>query len=294
MAFDFSNTDFFQKFYNRVFLQYLISKNVTFDFGQKTSLALNSGKTVVWTRMTPLPVSTTPITNIETPESASMDSNQVEGTLEEYGKPIDLKELATLTAFSDPVDKAVMLLNDHALKTLEAVNFSVIGAGTQIVYAGDVANEELLDGTKKPSKENVRTIWSILSGKSVPTFMDGNYVCLIHPDKILDIFTSEDLMKMLAGKPAVIEMGYSGVFSNVKFIITPDAPKTVNATSGKTVYKTIFIGTDAYGTVDLNGKTYEIGFSNMDKMQRVKTVYWKGRHACVRLDEDRIVVLKSN
>jgi N4-gp56 family major capsid protein len=295
MAFDFTNNpDFFQKFYQRTFLQYLISQNVTFNYGQKSTIPLNSGKTIVWTRMTPLAVSTTPITNVDSPESAAMSDNQVEATLEEYGKPIDLKEFASLTAFSDPIDKATMLLNDHALKTLEMVNLSVLGAGTQIVYAGSVANEEALDGTKTPSKDNVRSIWAALAGKSVPTFTDGNYICLIHPDKILDIFTTDDLLKMLAGKPSVIEMGYSGVFSNVKFIITPNAPKTVNATSGKTVYKTIFFGPDAYGTVDLNGKSYELGFSNVDKMQRTKTVYWKGKHACARLDDDRIIVLKSN
>ncbi len=295
MPFDFTNNpDLFPAYYEKVFLTYLRENVVTMAYGQKGTIGLNNGRVINWLRMSPLAVATTPITGLPTPSGVTPSNDKVTATLEEYGNLLDLDEFATLTSYYPVLREFADLLGENAVQTLEAINFAKLKAGTKVMYAGSVANQEALDGTKLISKSDIRALYARLRTLKVPTFSDGTYKCFIHPDKILNLFTDAELIQLAAAKPEAVEKGYIGTFCNVTFIETANAPIVTNATTEKNVYQTIVVGQNAYGVVDLNGKQFSLGFTRTDKMDRVQTQYWKGYYACERLEEDRVLRFESN
>ncbi len=292
-----TNPELFPAYYERKLLAYTKENLVALKFGQKFSLPKNSGRQAVFTRFEPLPKVTTPITYRPTPqEGASIATQQVTVQLEEYGNYIDLDEFTEMTSFVPLVDQAVDLLSYNAQQSLDAIAMNELTAGTNVLYAGGVTTRASLTGSQKITKTDVRKAVSILQRENIPTFPDGYYVCLIHPDKVLDLFTDQELIQMSVAKREALEKGFIGEFAGVKFYVTTTIPTFPNDPNNPTadVYPTLVLGQHAYGIVDLDGTTLQLVQTNLDKMGRVKTLGWKAYFAVKRLYEPAIVRIESN
>lgn len=288
-----TNPQLFPVYYERKLLSYVKENLLVLKFGQKFTLPRNSGRQAVFTRFSPLPKATTPITDSPTPASgASMATQQITVALQEYGNYIDLDEFTDMTSFVPLVDQAVDLLSYNAQQSLDTVGMQEITTGVNVLYAGGVADRSGLDGTKKITKSDIRKAVSILQRNNIPTFADGYYVCWIHPDKVLDLFTDQELIQLSIAKPQAIEKGYIGEFAGVKFYISTTLPIVDN--NGINIYQTVVFGQNAYGVVDLDGNTMQFVQTNLDKLGRVKTIGWKAYFAAKRLYEPAIVRIESN
>ncbi len=285
--------ELFPLYYERKLLEFVKQSLVATKFGQKFSLPPNSGRTAVFTRFQPLPVSTTPLTGQPTPAvGASMTAQQVQATIEEYGNYIDLDEFTDITAFTPLVDAAVDILSYNAQQTLDKVAMEEITNGTNVLYAGGANNRDGLNGTKELTKVEIRNAVSLLKRANIPTFQDGFYVCLIHPDKLAGLFTDSELIALSGASREYLETGVVK-YAGVKFIDTTALPIVQNSTN-KDVYITVVIGFNAYGVVDIDGMTMRMEMTNLDKLGRVKTIGWKAYFACKRLYEPAIVRIESN
>jgi len=292
-----TNPELFPLYYEKKVLEYMKENLVALRYGQKFRLPPNSGRTAVWTRFQPLPVDTTPITDQPTPSSgASMTTQQIQATVEEYANYIDLDEFTDITSFVPLVDQATDLLSYNAQQTLDRIAMNELTTGTNVLYAGGVADRASLDGTKKLSKTEIRKAVNMLQRQNIPPFPDGYYVCLIHPDKTLDLFTDQELIQMSIAKREAIEKGFIGEFAGVKFIVSTTLPivPNGNATNPADVYLTVVLGQNAYGVVDIDGNTFKMTYTNLDKLGRVKTIGWKAYFAVKRLYEPAIVRIESN
>lgn len=285
-----TNPELFPIYYERKLLTYVKENLLVLKFGQKFTLPRNSGRQAVFTRFAPLPKATTPITDSPTPASgASMSAQQITVALQEYGNYIDLDEFTDMTSFVPLVDQAVDLLSYNAQQSIDTVGMQEITSGVNVLYAGGVADRIGLDGTKKITKSDIRKAVSILQRNNIPTFADGYYVCWIHPDKILDLFSDQELIQLSIAKPQAVEKGYIGEFGGVKFYVSTTLP-IVN----DNIYQTVVFGQNAYGVVDLDGNTMQFVQTNLDKLGRVKTIGWKAYFAAKRLYEPAIVRIESN
>jgi len=289
-----TNPELFPQYYERKLLAYVKENLVANRYGQKFSLPRNSGRTAVFTAFEPLPVNTTPITFRPTPSTgASLATRQVSVTVEEYANYIDLDDFTDITSFVPLLDRAVDLLAYNAQQTLDKIAMNELTNGTNVIYAGGVASRDALDGTKKLTKAEIRKAVIQLERANIPKFPDGYYVCIIHPDKLLDLFTDTELITLSMVKRDPIEKGYIGEFFGVKFISTTAVPIVKNS-MGQDVYMTIVLGDNAYGVVDIDGNTLQTVYTNMDKLGRVKTVGWRAFYAVKRLYEPAIVRIESN
>ncbi len=220
-----TNPELFPLYYERKLLEYVRQNLLATRFGQKFSFQPNSGRTAVFTRFSPLPVSTTPLTDTPTPTTgAGMSSQQVQATIQEYGNYIDLDEFTDITSFTPLVDVATDLLSYNAQQTLDKVAMTEIASGTNVLYAGGVTSRSGLDGTKKLTKGDIRKAVNLLQRADIPTFQDGFYVCLIHPDKLLDLFTDTELIQLSLANREAVEKGYIGTFAGVKFYVSTACP----------------------------------------------------------------------
>jgi len=293
-----TNPELFPLYYERKLLEYVKANLVATRYGQRFSLPRSSGRTAVFTRFQPLPVVYTPLTDQPTPASgASMSTQQVQATVEEYGNYIDLDEFTDITSFTPLVDAATDLLSYNAQQSLDQIAMDVLISGTNVLYAGGATDRTGLDGTKKLSKADIRRAVNLLQRQNIPTFPDGYYVCLIHPDKTLDLFTDAELIQLAIAKREAVEKGFIGEYSGVKFITTTQLPVLAGGGGGTPpadVYFTVIMGQNAYGVIDLDGNTLQMRFTNIDKLGRVKTIGWVAYFVCKRLYEPALVKIESN
>ena len=74
-----------QLYYDRVFLTRAMIE-LRHDFGAQTrNVPMNSGKSIVWTRFTPLAIISTALSEATNPTAADMTATNVSATLAEYG-----------------------------------------------------------------------------------------------------------------------------------------------------------------------------------------------------------------
>ena len=288
-----TNPELFPAYYNRKLLSFLQANLVVAQDAQPSSIPAGAGVSMQWLRMALLAVDTTPITGLPSPEGEDISNDNVNATCQEYGKSIDFYDYADLTSFYPLADANTMRLSINARQTLERIVFETIASGSNVYYAGGVADRDALDGTKYASKSDVRKLAAILESLNVPYFADGTYHCPIHPDMVLSLFTDDDLMKMAMAFPEAIKKGFIGQFANVSFFKTTNVPTVLNS-SNKVCYQSVVYGADAFGTPDIDGKSVSMRTTNVDRMGRVKTMSWVGYFAAKRLEEARIVRFETN
>jgi N4-gp56 family major capsid protein len=290
--------ELFPLYYERKLLEYIKANLVATKYGQKFSMPVHSGRTAVWTRFQPLNPATTPITFQPTPTTgASMATQQVQATIEEYANYIELDEFTDITSFVPLVDQATDLLSYNAQMSLDAIAMAELTSGTNVLYADGVSGRSALDGTKKLSKSDIRKAINILKRNNIPPFPDGYYVVLIHPDKTLDLFTDTELIQLAIASKDIFEKGVVGQYGGAKFVESTTLPILAGAGGGSPaadVYQTVVLGMNAYGVVDIDGKSVQMVFTNVDKLGRVKTIGWKAYFACKRLYEPALVRIESN
>ncbi len=293
-----SNPELFPLYYERKLMEYVKENLLVLQFGQKRSLPPHSGRSITFTRFEPLPPNTTPITFQPTPsEGKSISTQQVSATVEEYGDYIDLDEFTDITSFVPLVDEVTDLLSYQAQKSLDTIGMNELVSGTNVLYAGGVSARSELDGSKKITKADIRKAVAILKRNNIIPFQDGYYVCFIHPDKTLDLFTEQELIQLALAEPDAFKKGYVGKWAGVKFFETTAMPILEGAGGGdpaSDVYQTLVFGMNAYGIIDIDGNTIQMTFTNVDKLGRVKTCGWKAYFACKRLYEPAIVRIESN
>lgn len=286
--------ELFPLYYERKLLQYVKENLVATKFGQTRSLPPHSGRTITFTKFEPLAPKTTPITFQPTPATSNTISvQQISATVEEYGDYIELDEFTDMTSFVPLVDEAVDLLSYQAQRSLDAIAMTELTTGTNVFYAGRVSSRDALDGTKKLTKDEIRKAVNLLKKNYISPFPDGYYVCIIHPDKTLDLFTDQELIQLAVARQQYFETGVIGAFAGVKFVETTAIPIVQNSTN-KDVYFTLVLGANAYGIINIDGNTLRMEMTNLDKLGRVKTIGWKAYFACKRLYEPAIVRIESN
>jgi len=292
-----TNPELFPIYYERKLLQYVKQNLPVLSYGQQFALPKNSGRTAIFTRFVPLPTAETPITNQPTPTAgANMSTLQVSVQINEYGNYIDLDEFTDITSFTPIMDNAIDLLSYNAHQTLHKVATSTLAAGTNVIYAGGQTSRSNLTGTYPLTKTEIRQAVAQLMRADIPTFPDGNYICFVHPDKVMNLFTDQELIQLSLTRRDPIQTGYIGELLGVKFILSTAMPviPNGNSTTPANVYQTIVVGSNAYGVVDLDGTTLQTTYTNLDKLGRVKTVGWKAYFAISRLYEPAIVRIESN
>lgn len=291
-----THPELFPLYYEKKLLEYVKANLVATRFGQRRSLPANSGRTIEFYRANPKPVVTTPITDQPTPPATALPNlTPIQVTVQEYGDSIDLYEFTDMTSFVPLVDYVTDILADQAQRSLDTIAMNELCSGTNVLYAGGVNSRSALTGTQKLTKTDIRKAVNLLQRENIPPFEDGYYVCLIHPDKILDLFTDAELIQLANANMSAFEKGFVGQFAGVKFYVSTTLPIVDNGgTPSVPVYQTLVLGKDAYGIVDLDGTTLKMVQTNLDRLGRVKTLGWKAYFAVKRLYEPAIVRIESN
>ena len=128
-------TNTMQIFYDKVFLD-RAKIELRHDFGaQVRNVPLNSGKTVYFTRFTPLAVITTALSEAANPSAVDMTAATVSAVLADYGTYVTVGSLYSMTSIEEGLSEHVSVIGQNAGESIDQLIRTELasGATTQLV-----------------------------------------------------------------------------------------------------------------------------------------------------------------
>lgn len=275
---------------------------MVYDIGaQVRSLPAGEGKTVYFTRFSPLAKATTALTEATNPAFVDMTTATVSATVAEYGSAVKVGKLFELTSIDTGLAEHVDVIGQNAGETVDELILTALddNGTTQIangVALTAVAATDIIDGAE--IRKAVRT----LKLNKAPTFEDGLYKAIVPVSVVSDLRADSEWLDAYRYTEAEnIRNGEIGRLHGVKFYETNNEQLDADAGAGNVdVYSTFIFGKEAYGIVDIAGtsspKVYvkNPGSGSTDNpIDMFSTVGWKVHFAAKVLNSNWIVQIKS-
>ena len=288
-------------FYDKALLKFAKPNLVHDQFAQKRNIPKNGGKTIEFRRYSQLPKALTPLTEGVTPDGQNLNVTTVPATVAQYGGYITLSDVLLLTAIDNNLMEAIELLGDQAGRTLDTITREVLVSGTNVIYAGGTVNARTgltsaMKLTVMDIKKAVRELKIGLAKK-----INGSYVAIIHPDCVFDLENDDEWINasQYAGSTQIFE-GEIGKLYGVRFVESTEAKIWAKAgASNISVYATLVMGANAYGTTAVEGGglqsiVKQLGSGGTaDPLNQRATAGWKAIKTAEILYDDYIVRIES-
>lgn len=288
---------------------------------QKHPIPKNGGKTIEFRKYSPLAKATTALTEGVTPNGNKLNVSTIEATVKQYGDYIELSDMLILTAIDNNLVEATKLLGDQAGLTLDTISREVLNGGTNVIYApklgADGTETEVTSRTaitkdcKLTTKLIFKAVALLKSMNAKPVSDMGAYFCIIHPLLAYDLMTQANAQNVWLdvykyASPENILNGELGKMGGVRFVETSEAKiweeagaATGTASDKYSVYSTLVIGANAYGTTEITGGglqniVKQLGSAGTsDPLDQRATTGWKATKVTERLVEEYMIRIES-
>lgn len=308
-------TNTMQIFYDRVFLE-RAKTELRHDFGaQVKNIPLNSGKTVYFTRFTPLALATTALSEAANPTAVDMTASTVSAVLADYGAYTTVGSLYSLTSIEDGLREHVEIHGQNAGETIDRLIRTELNTGATVMLvstsSGGAAGSTTAISTIHTSDTltglEVRRVVRQLKVNKAPKFEGGMYRAIIGPHTAMDLMgNSEWLDAHRYTDTDAIKRGVVGKLHGVEFVESNDplyalsAGFSTSATNVANVYSNFFFGKEAYGVINLGSirapKVYvkNPGANSTDNpIDQFSTVGWKMPFVAKTLNSNWLINLKT-
>lgn len=244
-------------FYDRSLLKRLLPNLVWAQYGQKKGAPKREGDTINFRRFNSLAAVTTPLTEGITPDGDNLSITAITATVAQYGNYITLSDKVDMTAIDPVVTEATTVLGEQAGLSIDTIVRDIVVAGTNVQYAGGVANRASVAATNKISADEVKKAVRTMRRNKVKPVSNGKYIGVISADLEYDLMA--DSLWIDVSKYSDKEQIYNGEVGSlfgVKFIRSDNHKKFEGAgASGIDVHCAIIMGADAFGMVDIGGQS---------------------------------------
>lgn len=290
-------------YYDRELIEEAQAALIHDQFCDDKPIPKGAGKKIEFRKFDPLPKATTPLQEGITPTGRKLNMTKLEAEVNQFGDFVTVTDILDLTALDPIILNATKLLGRQAGLTLDTVTRDILNGGTSVMYCPRIVNgvetevtqRSGLDTTSVLTVKMVKKAATMLKRRNAPTFSDGSYVALIHPDTAYEL--TED-PKWLAPHQYVdtsnIYNGEIGKIHGVRFVESSEC----KIFSGG-VYSTIFLAQGAYGVTDIEGGgletiVHQIGTSGAnDPLNQRGTVGWKALKTAEILIPQYIIRVES-
>lgn len=279
----------------------------------------NKAEKVIFRRPVPLPAITTPLVEGVTPSAQKIGYEDVEATLKQYGKPIEITDKVENLSEDPVLATATMLAGEQAASSIEQVLYGVLKAGTNVFYANGAARNQV---NTPISLNKQRAVTRALAGQKARKItrmlksgveygvaaVEAAFVAVAHTDLESDI-------RNLAGFVPVAKYGQRqpineheiGSVESVRYLLSPDLDPIADAggayngsgtamvsTTGVSadVYPILIFGQDAFAQIPLKGEEAIVPMvlnpgkpSKSDPMAQRGYVSWKTWYTAVILND---------
>ncbi len=311
-------TQTMQLFYDRVFLTRAMVE-LRHDFGaQVRPVPMNAGKSIVWTRFSPLAVITSALSEATNPSDVAMTGTQVSATLAEYGTFTTVSSLYSMTSIETGLKEHIEVHGQNAgesidqlIRTELATNGGTVSTPTSTVQfpsgSAVVSNFSTIHTTDILTGLEIRRAVRTLKANKAQKFDGGLYRGIISSQVAMDLMgNSEWLDAHRYTTSDAIERGVVGKLHGVEFVETNNGfvllsgGFSTSATNVSNVYFSFIFGKNAYGVVNLASiaapKVYvknPSGNSTDNPLDLYSTVGWKMPFAVKTLNTAFIVAVAT-
>lgn len=300
-----------QIFYDRVFLE-RAKTELRHDFGaQVKNIPMNSGKTVYFTRFTPLALATTALSEATNPSAVDMTASTVSATLADYGAYTTVGSLYSMTSIEEGLREHIEIHGQNAGETIDRLIRTELASGATAMYPSTVTASSAtitnVHTTDTLTGLEVRRVVRQLKVNKAPRFENAMYRGIVGPHTAMDLMGATEWLDAHRYTNAdAIMRGVIGKLHGVEFVETNDQHYTLtggfstSATNVANVYSNFFFGKEAYGVINLGSirapKVYvkNPGANSTDNpIDQFSTIGWKMPFVAKVLNSNWLINLKT-
>lgn len=288
-------------FYDRTLLSRLLPNLTFLKYGQKRPMPKNEGDTINFRRFNSLDVPAASLTEGVTPDGDNLSITAVTATVAQEGNWVRLSDKISMVGIDPVLTESAALMGENAAKTLETRCADVIFKGTSQQFAGGAASAAAIAAGKVVNSEEIKKAVRTLRNNNAEPLEGGYYIGFCDPSVAYDLQNDslwQDISKYNGAEN--IMKGEIGRIHGVRFILTTMCPTDATTATAGTLHKTLIVGKDAYGVVDVNGSSKpEIiikptgSAGTEDPLNQRASVGWKAMAVAVRLQELAMVCIQS-
>ena len=288
-------------FYDRTLLSRLLPNLTFLKYGQKRPMPKNEGDTVNFRRFNSLNVPAASLTEGVTPDGTTLSITAVTATVAQEGNWVRLSDKISMVGIDPVLTESAALMGENAAKTLETRCADVIFKGTSQQFAGGAASAAAIAAGKVINSEEIKKAVRTLRNNNAEPVEGGYYIGFCDPSVAYDLQNDalwQDISKYNGAEN--IMKGEIGRIHGVRFILTTMCPTDATTNTNGKLHKTLIVGKDAYGVVDVNGSSKpEIiikptgSAGTEDPLNQRASVGWKAMAVTVRLQELAMVCIQS-
>lgn len=288
-------------FYDRTLLSRLLPNLTFLKYGQKRPMPKNKGDNINFRRFNSLDVPANSLTEGVTPDGDNLSITAVTAAVKQEGNWVRLSDKISMVGIDPVLTEAAALMGENAAETLETRCADVIFKGTSQQFAGGAASAAAIVAGKVVNSEEIKKAVRTLRNNNAKPMEGGYYIGFCDPSVAYDLQNDalwQDISKYNGAQN--IMNGEIGRIHGVRFILTTMCPTDATTASAGTLHKTLIVGKDAYGVVDVDGSSKpEIiikptgSAGTEDPLNQRGSVGWKAMAVTVRLQELAMVCIQS-
>jgi N4-gp56 family major capsid protein len=284
-------------YYDKVFLARAEYDLVLKEGGQLRTHPANEGRTVNFTRYTPLTIVTTPLGEASNPVTCAITACTVAMTLSEYGLTTYASRLQSLISIDAGMKEKIELMGQNMGETLNRLIRAELQNGTSYYPNGhnitSIAAGDVLDAC------NIRLMVRALEINQAMPYKDGMFIGKTDPYskyKLLGDTTWVNSHTYKDGKE--LYKGEMGELYQVRWLLNKDLSSGIEATSTAastvTRFYTYVHGDNSFGAYDLEKdqpKLYILPnvVDSNSPAGRISIISWAGSYACKLLNSDWVL-----
>lgn len=307
-------------------LDYAQPQLVLEKFAKNEALPKNKGLTIKWRRPIPFAVSPTALSEGVTPLPTIMQYEDVTSTISQYGNWVGFTDVIADTHEDNVLNDMTEQCGNQAASTKEALIWSVIRGGTNVVYSGVATTRATVVATI--TEDELRSAQRILKtnhGKHITKMLGASdkisteavapgFLGFGHTNYEQDLRDIAGFLPRENYSQVNLVSDYEiGKFEDIRFVLTPHLEPFFSAGSATTsgvlftlggnvdVYPLVIVAQNAYGVTPLKGmESMNIGVLNPkmaasyeDPLGQRGLVSWKMWFVATRLNETWMVRVES-
>lgn len=287
-------------YYEKVFLARAEYELIAKEGGQIRTHANNEGRTVNFTRYTPLTINTTPLGEGSNPSISNITASTIAVTLSEYGQTVQMSKFLTLTGIDKNMAEKIELVGQNMGESLNRLVLNELGNGTAAFANGKNTSTYAASDTFAASM--IRNITKTLELNKARAYPDGYYIGKADPmTKYRLLADSTWINAKTYSDVKGLYKGEMGELYQVRWLLNKDYISAVGAASEASVvaaFNTYVHGADAFGCYDLAGDKPRLYIlpnivDGSSPAGRISKVSWAGTYAAKILNSNWVIVAKT-
>lgn len=240
--------------YEKAFLARAEYEYIYEQGAQKRSQPSNNGKTVVFTRHTPLATATAALTEGVNPSEVNLTAVNVSATLAEYGTTVKISRFLSLTSIDRGNEEKIEVVGQNMGETLDELTRNELFTGATVQFAGAKAALTDLSASNTLSVAEIRKGVRTLKVNKAQRYQEAgkSWILKAGPYTTYDLTTDSTFLSADIYDNGATKL-YRGELGTILGARVIESPNQKSEASTVTVYSNFLHGANAFGTIDLEG-----------------------------------------